>query len=492
MYSVLLVDDCATDLEGLVSNVNWSALGCEIVGTAQNGEEGFNKAAELNPQIVITDVSMPKTDGIAMTKQIQEILPDTNFIYISCFDEFTYVKSAMDNNVSAYVLKPIKIEEIEKAIAKITGLLAKSLETQKRTRRTASTLENFLSDMLFGSELDQEYAMLLGIPFNDKYRVGLIKFRDNCGLKTDRMYSELAEIKSLCIAGSGSEYNYFLEFGVDSLVLLVHEDSKNETDFVSYLNMICRQAPSPDKITCEYQAEAVPFISIHKVFDMLSSGSKSKNELADNSVMLNELNTLLVSGTHEEISDFADRYLPQNEDINRLKTISVQIVNTVTFILSEHNTSFSEIFDDEFVIWNKLFNFRSIVNIRQLITNLLLSARECLAEKSVKLDKYEGIASDIKSFIDRNFASPTIVEDVAQSVHLSVNHTNSIFKKVTGQTLFNYTVSRRMESAKVLMHDKALSISDIAIAVGYVNSAHFATVFKKNTGMAPSQYRNSL
>ena len=205
MYSVLLVDDCSADLDGLVSHINWALLGCEVVGTAKNGEDGFKQAKKLNPHIVITDVSMPKTDGITMTKQIKEILPETKFIYISCFDDFSYVKSAMDNNVSAYILKPIKTEELEEAIAKVTGQLIKNLEAQKPTRRTPSSAENFLSDLLFGSELDQEYAMLLGIPFNDRFRVGLIKFRDDCDIKTDRMYSELFEIKSLCMLSGGSQ-----------------------------------------------------------------------------------------------------------------------------------------------------------------------------------------------------------------------------------------------------------------------------------------------
>ena len=132
------------------------------------------------------------------------------------------------------------------------------------------------------------------------------------------------------------------------------------------------------------------------------------------------------------------------------------------------------------------------MNIRQWMMNMLLTVQEYLKKETVKADRYEALVAEIKSFINLHYPSPTIIEEGAEAVHLSANHANSIFKKATGQTLFNYTVEKRLQHAKALMADKALSISDIAQTVGYSSSAYFATAFKKNTGMSPMQYRSRL
>ncbi len=491
MYSVLLVDDCSADIEGLIETIDWKGLNCHVTATARDGSEGIEMAKELRPDIIITDVSMPKLDGIAMTKEIRSFMPQVSFIYISCFDEFSYVKSAMDQNVSAYVLKPIKIPELEQAILKITTSLAHEQQYRKLSKHVGSLAENFLSDLLLGSDYDAEYALLLGISHSDRFRMALFEYDDYSS--ASEIYLELSKLKAMCISLTASERNYFLEFGVSTLVCLIHEETMSKEQFDSFVSKIKANAPYNQKLLISSHKEALEPDRISEVYRSLSLRTNVKFP-AQSSIDLHEkLCPALLSGTEEDIKALVDKLLPQKltGDLNYSKAMSVQIISIVTLILNENNASYSDIFDDEFLIWNKLSNFRDDVNVRQLINNLLVSAQSFLAAKSAKLDKYDSIATDIKKYIDRNFPSPTIVEDVAQAVHLSVNHTNSIFKKVTGQTLFNYTVSCRIERAKLLMSDRALSISDIATAVGYVNNAHFATAFKKNTGLSPSQYRNS-
>ena len=87
MYKILIVDDSIQDINGLLNHIDWKALDCEVVATALNGAEGIEKATELSPDIIISDVSMPVVDGIEMTKKLNEILPDIQYIYISCFDD---------------------------------------------------------------------------------------------------------------------------------------------------------------------------------------------------------------------------------------------------------------------------------------------------------------------------------------------------------------------------------------------------------------------
>ena len=71
MIRVLMVDDEPLVRRGIVAGVDWAALGCEVVGEAQSGEEGLALARKLKPELIITDIRMPKMDGITVLKNIR-------------------------------------------------------------------------------------------------------------------------------------------------------------------------------------------------------------------------------------------------------------------------------------------------------------------------------------------------------------------------------------------------------------------------------------
>ena len=71
MYRVLLVDDEEDVREGLVVEVDWEALDLRIVGLAENGREALEMAERVEPDIVITDISMPFMDGLELARRLR-------------------------------------------------------------------------------------------------------------------------------------------------------------------------------------------------------------------------------------------------------------------------------------------------------------------------------------------------------------------------------------------------------------------------------------
>ena len=63
MYKVVIVDDEPVIVKGLKQIINWEKFGCEVAGTAESGMEGMKLINELNPDILISDISMPGTDA---------------------------------------------------------------------------------------------------------------------------------------------------------------------------------------------------------------------------------------------------------------------------------------------------------------------------------------------------------------------------------------------------------------------------------------------
>ena len=85
-----------------------------------------------------------------------------------------------------------------------------------------------------------------------------------------------------------------------------------------------------------------------------------------------------------------------------------------------------------------------------------------------------------------NELSPEIISD---AVHISCDHLKHIFKQYTGYSVMQYVTKKRLDLSMQLLRETDKKISDIAMDVGIANFAHFSTLFKKNTGTSPSQYR---
>lgn len=96
---------------------------------------------------------------------------------------------------------------------------------------------------------------------------------------------------------------------------------------------------------------------------------------------------------------------------------------------------------------------------------------------------------DVLAYIDRNYLSPLSLTDLAEHFYLSKEHLSRLFKKETGQNLFSYIMSRKLNEAKHLLETTNMTLDDIAFHLGFSNGNYFSKVFKKNCDLSPSEYR---
>lgn len=120
MYKAVVVEDETITRRGIVLTVNWASLNCVLAGEASNGEEGASLIARISPDIVITDVKMPRMDGVEMISKLRQEGCNSKFIILTAHSDFKYAQSALRMGVSDYLLKPLKDGELEEVISKIT------------------------------------------------------------------------------------------------------------------------------------------------------------------------------------------------------------------------------------------------------------------------------------------------------------------------------------------------------------------------------------
>jgi two-component system response regulator YesN len=144
---ILIVEDEIRIREGLRKLLNKIDPEYVVVGEAEDGEEGLSMCRDLHPDLIITDVQMPKMDGLEMLRSIAEEGIQVKAIVLSAYSEFEYARGAMKLGVTEYLLKPISLNDLSRAIETIRQQIA---EDKRKKPEQIGTLEQTFREILGG------------------------------------------------------------------------------------------------------------------------------------------------------------------------------------------------------------------------------------------------------------------------------------------------------------------------------------------------------
>ncbi|TSB47888.1 helix-turn-helix domain-containing protein [Alkalicoccobacillus porphyridii] len=114
---VMLVDDNFQMLHFMEQAIDWSSLGLHVIGTAGDGEEALSLALSDPPDLLVTDIDMPKLNGLDLIERLKQLNENMEALIISCHDDFSYAQQAVRLVVCDYLLKDtLEPKEFEAAI----------------------------------------------------------------------------------------------------------------------------------------------------------------------------------------------------------------------------------------------------------------------------------------------------------------------------------------------------------------------------------------
>lgn len=116
---MLIADDEIDLREGLKMLLDWDALCVDIVGDARNGAEALSKIQQLQPDLALMDIRMPKMRGLDVIRAAKESGCTCRFIITSGYSDFDYARAAMQYGVTHYPTKPVDEDELSKAVLEI-------------------------------------------------------------------------------------------------------------------------------------------------------------------------------------------------------------------------------------------------------------------------------------------------------------------------------------------------------------------------------------
>lgn len=168
-YTAIIIDDESWTRDVLRYVGRWKELGIEIVAEASDGEYGLELALSLNPDIIITDVKMPNMDGLKLGEELRKRNCTSEILYISGYDEFTYVRTALHYQALDYILKPVKPDELNEQLKRCIQELKK--KARKREENAELNMDKVLQKTWIDEYTGLKEKIYRGMQKSDRNRI---------------------------------------------------------------------------------------------------------------------------------------------------------------------------------------------------------------------------------------------------------------------------------------------------------------------------------
>lgn len=498
---VLIADDEDYTREGLIDSIAWKSLGIEEVMQARNGLEALHLSQWFKPDIVLTDIKMPKLNGIQFVRELVTSNPLCKVIFMSGYMEIEYLKSAIELSVVDYIEKPININGIEKAMRKAINEILEKEKNKKITQNQKELQQEKLANLLIIKEYD---------------RMGIELLCKEVGFPDDKYYCCMAVYEQAPFSTADERIQKIQKFferkGLNSLCRIIKENTfiviiayNNQDKY--RIGAICQQFLdyfSTTTMGVGFEAENMRNIynsyqTAQLALNLSFYNEKERLFFVDDDIMIRRFITPGIFGEFIKILkenpyDLREWNERLFEDLKKSKYYRKEQVQTllaslITEIFKQYpdlNTTHNdaELYED---ISKAIHGYQFLSEIRAYIYSLI----DKLEEKCSRESSYSRVIKGTIDYISANYSNPDLsITMIADYVNFTSTYLNVLFKQEMKVTLKQYLSNYRLEKAKCMLENDFYKITDIAEKCGYANANYFAKVFKETTGMTPVEYRN--
>ncbi len=531
LYKVLIIDDEPIIRKGLTSIMNWSQLQCEICGEAADGEMGEEYILKLKPDIILTDIRMPKADGLTMIRRVKEISPESKIIILTGYRDFNYAQEAIKLGAFDYLLKPTKIEELTEVIKRTVQQLDCEKQRAEEIYRYKALYEKnipllkekLLYNLLYGLYLNDEDIESQMERFNlfiDEFVMGIIdnessEEKDGYALQLYQfgIISTLEEVLA-------NEFSFISTALNNRWLLFVAKPVSNEAldleklhGKLAYLQEMIENCFS-FTVSIAISTLGKGYKDLPLKFRECKSGLEHRFYLGGNTIIsYSDLNSFFNVKDHTNL-EMQQRQLIDHIKAGNQETVEETVESIRNYIrelkaddrayiksfylstLSAINTIRSTLMNQT---ENKSMNLTSLYpmiescdNIMDLNDILKEAARK--AAESVNTYNNKNMKLLLKSaveYLESHYNEPVTLNDVAEKLYVSTYYLSRMFKKELNKNFVDYLNEIRINHAKELLLDVRYKTYEVADAIGISDPHYFSKLFKKYVGITPTEYKDS-
>lgn len=536
MIKLFIVDDEPNTREGLRYYFDWHKYDIEVVGEADDGSIALEPILRLLPDIVLTDIRMPEMDGLQLANKLRDAKSETKIIFVSGYEDINYLKTALKVKAVDYILKPVNLEElaavIEKTIKAINEEKAEKrliYEMNAKLIESMPTLREKFFMTLVRDGIDEEIDinekirfLELQLPNDANYCVIALSIDDKL-TKFEYMTEKDKQIMCFSIINICEELinksmsGYIFENRIGEYVCILKiKPSDPEDNLYTLISDIKESMLKYLKISFTI---GVGFI-VHGLVNLSKSYSKAYENVSQR-LFLGKNNIITVDSLETE-EDFTYKFdiekvqqltnlLKSVDEIKLTKAIEeifmqiskykyanvkycinvcLQLLLTSSRVLMELQINNEEIDIDENEVWEELFKLETLEDMKNSVTRYFVKLCKHISIKRNK--KCRNVIEQIKKIIDNKYKENIGINDIAQEVYLTTTYLCMVFKQETGETVNDYLTKVRIEKARELLKEPKNKLYDICYEIGYSEPGYFSKIFKKHTGLTPSEYRENL
>ncbi|WP_169081783.1 response regulator [Paenibacillus sp. PL91] len=495
MHKVILVNPEERIRQQLQETVDWKRHGFEVIGEAGNGREALLLHAELRPDLMVVEISMPEMDGLQVIETIRQTDLECQIIILSSHADFYHAKSAISLGVAAYLLKPADTNEIEKELTRIGIRMQRCFRLYPRESREREMVSLLVAH---GEGNLADSLRLFNWP---RYRILLVKPNSPEGNS-----SGLIEIMKRKIVSHLEEREKGLVFIIDSKVGIVLREVGEEFDAVRLF----------DEIEDALDAVNTPFIAVAGgAVEAITEIGKSYSEAAEllkkeflyrGERRIIDSNAKIMPQEVPDIGTLSDKLCYAIDIGNRsllcrvleegllaiaqydgaeqaIKTVTSQWISLALTKLSKTNEIAYLFVQDALPMTSDIYEQPDYRTLQRLLEDRLM-----LLLDRIGSDCRDPVIKQVLNFVERHYAENLKLETLGELFHYNSAYLGRLFRNATGDTFRTYLDKVRIRNAKVLL-ESGLKVHQAASRVGISNVDYFHMKFKKYLGEKPSRYK---
>ncbi len=527
---VLLVDDEPLARGYIRSLINWESNGFFICGEASDGFDALAKMEQMQPDIVMLDVSMPGMDGVTLSKQIMSRYKSSKIIALSSYDNYDYVREVMKNGAVDYLLKhrldvDMMLHTLEKA-KEMIGEEVRKCEQEKRLAQekeifSPAMTRNYLKELVLGNKdnfsMMEEYfrsldistdkgSIIIGVMQINCFDLITYRYNDN---KKDHLVKSIIDLCNQIIQSDTKGYVTYIEqgrfallfyyignSGVGSIQNRVY-DFKNrmENSLQLFLDLqttfgfspICSRMNSIDRFYQMACNELEQKTAANDLFDEAGN----QDTLTDHCVSLSsnqekQLLTAIETGNNglsdlviEEIFHVLQSRSPMSKGVQivvkELLDVAFKVASKAGFDLGLIDSMGA----------GKRLGYGSLMEIKSGIKDLYKTLSEEIHR--INYHSYSRYVQQAIDYIHQYYPEEITLEKTAKEIGITYTYLSKLFKEETGISFTEYLNKVRIEMSKKFMDD-GKGIKEIYSNVGFNNYSYFFKVFKEVVGRTPLEY----
>lgn len=532
MYKVLIVDDEHLVRYGIRAMIDWESIGFQIIGEAGNGKEGLQAFEELAPDVLITDIKMPVMDGMELIDHVRTLDRNAKLILLTCLEDFDYAQRALRLGTSDYLIKSnIMPPDLERVML---GLKSKLDEDQREHKEQLSSGEGLTKPR----ELIAADALLMGLAHGTlaasdetsaKLRASGLAYMEgklillHIGLDyMEELTNRLAEdelirlhtegtgmMREICSAAQvgcelfssrTGEWNVLIKdieaIRVDAIgreIIDSFAEAWSVSATVGISNVFHSLTELRDAyIQAEHGYRLKLFLGCGKVIKAADLESIDGSHGQPAPITNKKLNEYLYSLDREAMRTYIDQVFNDAEarlDVERAQLISIELLLNLTNMYADLTNDHEWLYDRKKELYDQIKELETLGDRKKWFVQVY---DELIAKVRSVYSSDQGTIPKVLAYIEQNYSQELSLQILSGHVHLSKNYLANLFKKETGEGVIDYITKVRIDRAKSLLRGTELKSSEISQKVGIPDSKYFSKLFKKMTGVTPSEYRDAV